>query len=313
MASVVRATALRAGGACVRCRKGKTKCVYENGRAPCKNCAKGMHDCYLPSESMSHGGHGVSPARVPQRSRESLPSDARSVGPSAERNVGGQGGSSASRHTGTTSEKYVLVLIYRLLPLICFLPLFGVFFCILSCTQSARFLFALLPISCPSFFSLGFSAAPCPPNSTWLTCRLRPELLGRARVMCVNPPLRLMVACLACYTHFAHSLLMRSNHTHARSQLYPAVVVLLPLGLLDSVSFFCRFLTRIRMCVATGMHRQAAGVWPGKSNTRLPLAFLAFSVGLEGSSGLVRCFSLGRSVSSATTPRPSAHLLLPFA
>ncbi|KAH9431971.1 hypothetical protein MCOR02_006678 [Pyricularia oryzae] len=105
MASVVRATALRAGGACVRCRKGKTKCVYENGRAPCKNCAKGMHDCYLPSESMSHGGHGVSPARVPQRSRESLPSDARSVGPSAERNVGGQGGSSASRHTGTTSEK----------------------------------------------------------------------------------------------------------------------------------------------------------------------------------------------------------------
>ncbi|KAJ2894329.1 hypothetical protein MKZ38_007725 [Zalerion maritima] len=34
MASVVRSTALRAGGACVRCRKGKTKCVYENGRAP---------------------------------------------------------------------------------------------------------------------------------------------------------------------------------------------------------------------------------------------------------------------------------------
>lgn len=80
MTTIVRATALRAGGACVRCRKGKTKCVYENGRAPCRNCAKGMHECYLPSESMSHGGHGVSPARIPQRNRESLPGDSRVAG-----------------------------------------------------------------------------------------------------------------------------------------------------------------------------------------------------------------------------------------
>jgi len=77
MASVVRGTSLRAGGACVRCRKGKTKCVYENGRAPCKNCAKGMHECYLPSESLAHH-HGQSPARV-SRPRESLPHGERSA------------------------------------------------------------------------------------------------------------------------------------------------------------------------------------------------------------------------------------------
>ncbi|KAM0326676.1 hypothetical protein ACHAQA_006546 [Verticillium albo-atrum] len=84
---VVRSTALRAGGACVRCRKGKTKCVYENGRAPCKNCAKGMHECYLPSESMG----GASPARHASHrpARESLPSvgasnpDARAANPAA--------------------------------------------------------------------------------------------------------------------------------------------------------------------------------------------------------------------------------------
>ncbi len=104
MASVVRATALRAGGACVRCRKGKTKCVYENGRAPCKNCAKGMHECYLPSESMSHGGQGVSPARIPQRTRESLPSDSRAPGGvSADRVV--QMSSSAARHSLGSAEK----------------------------------------------------------------------------------------------------------------------------------------------------------------------------------------------------------------
>ncbi|KAI0392409.1 hypothetical protein F5Y17DRAFT_459916 [Xylariaceae sp. FL0594] len=73
MATAVRGTSLRAGGACVRCRKGKTKCVYDNGRAPCKNCAKGPHECYLPSESNAHM-HGQSPARVP-RPRESLPGD----------------------------------------------------------------------------------------------------------------------------------------------------------------------------------------------------------------------------------------------
>ena len=105
MSSVVRSTALRAGGACVRCRKGKTKCVYENGRAPCKNCAKGMHECYLPSESMSHGGHGVSPARIQQRARESLPSERAITGTSGERQ--GPPPSSVSRHVSTSSEKYV--------------------------------------------------------------------------------------------------------------------------------------------------------------------------------------------------------------
>lgn len=108
--SAVRATALRAGGACVRCRKGKTKCVYENGRAPCKNCAKGMHECYLPSESMSHGGHGVSPARVVPRSRESLPAERSSTagGAHAERH-GHQSNSTsaASRNTAPANEKYV--------------------------------------------------------------------------------------------------------------------------------------------------------------------------------------------------------------
>ncbi|KAI0131805.1 hypothetical protein BJ170DRAFT_700076 [Xylariales sp. AK1849] len=78
----VRGTSLRAGGACVRCRKGKTKCVYENNRAPCKNCAKGMHECYLPSESLAHH-HGQSPARMP-RPRDSLPGE-RSVSSTTER------------------------------------------------------------------------------------------------------------------------------------------------------------------------------------------------------------------------------------
>jgi len=106
MSTVVRSTALRAGGACVRCRKGKTKCVYENGRAPCKNCAKGMHECYLPSESMGHGGHGVSPARVPQRSRESLPSERTTAGGATSERPGPPA-SSVSRHVSAASEKYV--------------------------------------------------------------------------------------------------------------------------------------------------------------------------------------------------------------
>ncbi|RWA04522.1 hypothetical protein EKO27_g10583 [Xylaria grammica] len=82
MTSVARGTSLRAGGACVRCRKGKTKCVYDNGRAPCKNCAKGMHECYLPSESNAHM-HGQAPARV-ARPRESLPGD-RNVAATSDR------------------------------------------------------------------------------------------------------------------------------------------------------------------------------------------------------------------------------------
>ncbi|SPQ23955.1 819a7ab9-2208-4d87-b103-33bb68571f6e [Thermothielavioides terrestris] len=103
MSAVVRSTALRAGGACVRCRKGKTKCVYENGRAPCKNCAKGMHECYLPSESMSHGGHGVSPARVQQRARESLPSERAVSSTSGDRQA--PPATTVSRHVSTTTEK----------------------------------------------------------------------------------------------------------------------------------------------------------------------------------------------------------------
>nr|RBQ95743.1 hypothetical protein FVER53263_10393 [Fusarium verticillioides] len=100
---VVRSTALRAGGACVRCRKGKTKCVYENGRAPCKNCAKGMHDCYLPSESMAHH-HGQSPARHanPHRPpRDSLPAAGPGVIAETRQPVVG---SSAARHVQTGSD-----------------------------------------------------------------------------------------------------------------------------------------------------------------------------------------------------------------
>ncbi|KAK4163372.1 hypothetical protein QBC43DRAFT_213343 [Cladorrhinum sp. PSN259] len=102
MATAVRSTALRAGGACVRCRKGKTKCVYENGRAPCKNCAKGFHECYLPSESMAHGGHGVSPARVQQRVRESLP-DRGVISSSTASQVPPTSG--VARHVSATAEK----------------------------------------------------------------------------------------------------------------------------------------------------------------------------------------------------------------
>lgn len=105
MSSAVRSTALRAGGACVRCRKGKTKCVYDNGRAPCKNCAKGMHECYLPSESMSHGGHGVSPARVQHRVRDSLPSERIVPGVAGDRQ--GPPASAVSRHVSSTNDKYV--------------------------------------------------------------------------------------------------------------------------------------------------------------------------------------------------------------
>ncbi|KAH0525456.1 hypothetical protein TsFJ059_007821 [Trichoderma semiorbis] len=106
---VVRSTALRAGGACVRCRKGKTKCVYENGRAPCKNCAKGMHECYLPSESMAHH-HGQSPARhtaAHRPSRDALPAS----GPGASDARQPVVGSGGARHVQTTSEKLTPELI----------------------------------------------------------------------------------------------------------------------------------------------------------------------------------------------------------
>ncbi|KAI1061748.1 hypothetical protein LB507_010629 [Fusarium sp. FIESC RH6] len=109
MSTSIRSTALRAGGACVRCRKGKTKCVYENGRAPCKNCAKGMHDCYLPSESMAHH-HGQSPARHanPHRPpRDSLPAAA----PAAETTRQPVVGAPAARHVQTGSDKLTPELI----------------------------------------------------------------------------------------------------------------------------------------------------------------------------------------------------------
>ncbi|CAI4213146.1 unnamed protein product [Parascedosporium putredinis] len=96
----VRQTALRAGGACVRCRKGKTKCVYENGRAPCRNCAKGMHDCYLPSESNAHI-HGQTPTRTQSRpARDSLPGS----GPAADTRSA-LPGALPSRAAPNTSEK----------------------------------------------------------------------------------------------------------------------------------------------------------------------------------------------------------------
>ncbi|KAG8417939.1 hypothetical protein J3458_005390 [Metarhizium acridum] len=106
---VVRSTALRAGGACVRCRKGKTKCVYENGRAPCKNCAKGMHECYLPSESMAHH-HGQSPARhanAQRPARDSLPASGAGASDARQPVVG----SGSARHAQVTPEKLTPELI----------------------------------------------------------------------------------------------------------------------------------------------------------------------------------------------------------
>lgn len=141
--SAVRATALRAGGACVRCRKGKTKCVYENGRAPCKNCSKGMHECYLPSESMSHGGHGVSPARA-ARARETLPSERASGAATGDRHGSAHPTTVVSRNSAPATEKYVCLFSECLY--LCFFPhrhvathLFSVFHgvCVMS-TQPAR-------------------------------------------------------------------------------------------------------------------------------------------------------------------------------
>ncbi|GAP91867.1 putative fungal specific transcription factor domain-containing protein [Rosellinia necatrix] len=105
--SAARGTSLRAGGACVRCRKGKTKCVYENGRAPCKNCAKGMHECYLPSETNAHL-HGQSPART-TRPRESLPGD-RNVAATSDRQPAAAG-AVIPRSLQTSTEKLTPELI----------------------------------------------------------------------------------------------------------------------------------------------------------------------------------------------------------
>ncbi|KAG6000921.1 hypothetical protein E4U21_004872 [Claviceps maximensis] len=107
-----RATALRAGGACTRCRKGKTKCVYDNGRPPCKNCLKGMHDCYLPSESMAHH-RGHSPARHANThhrpARESLP--ASGPGTSEPRQQSVVGAVSSARSVPMAPEKVTPELI----------------------------------------------------------------------------------------------------------------------------------------------------------------------------------------------------------
>ncbi|RCI08996.1 hypothetical protein L249_4997 [Ophiocordyceps polyrhachis-furcata BCC 54312] len=109
--AVVRSTALRAGGACVRCRKGKTKCVYENGRAPCKNCAKGMHECYLPSESMAHH-HGQSPARHSSSTHHRPARDnAPSSGAGGSESRQQASGSTSSRHVQAASEKLTPELI----------------------------------------------------------------------------------------------------------------------------------------------------------------------------------------------------------
>lgn len=138
--SAVRATALRAGGACVRCRKGKTKCVYENGRAPCKNCSKGMHECYLPSESMSHGGHGVSPARA-ARARETLPSERASGAATGDRHGSAHPTTVASRNSAPATEKYVCLsalsacaffVLLVAFPSICPLVIHGVGVCVMS-------------------------------------------------------------------------------------------------------------------------------------------------------------------------------------
>lgn len=104
---VVRGTALRAGGACVRCRKGKTKCVYETGRPPCRNCAKGMHECYLPSESMAHH-HGQSPARhssTHRPPRDSLPASGAAASESRQAGAVGTaaGPSTSSRNVPATA------------------------------------------------------------------------------------------------------------------------------------------------------------------------------------------------------------------
>ncbi|KAG6019003.1 hypothetical protein E4U41_003448 [Claviceps citrina] len=106
-----RGTALKAGGACVRCRKGKTKCVYENNRAPCRNCAKGMHECYLPSESMAHH-HGQSPARhanAHRAARDSVP--ACGAGASDARQQAVVGAASSARGGQAAPEKLTSELI----------------------------------------------------------------------------------------------------------------------------------------------------------------------------------------------------------
>lgn len=175
MSSAVRSTALRAGGACVRCRKGKTKCVYDNGRAPCKNCAKGMHECYLPSESMSHGGHGVSPARVQHRVRDSLPSERIVSGVAGDRQ--GPPASAVSRHVSSTNDKYVPFLPSPARSFAAALRFF-VFFCFFGVVHTRCILFSLRPPP-PHFLLTG-----------WVAGRGARRLLCAISGRCALPPLR---------------------------------------------------------------------------------------------------------------------------
>lgn len=174
--SAVRATALRAGGACVRCRKGKTKCVYENGRAPCKNCSKGMHECYLPSESMSHGGHGVSPARA-ARARETLPSERASGAATGDRHGSAHPTTVASRNSAPATEKYVCLSA---------LSAYALFFrhfrihlsCHLRCARVCH------------VYATGSSLASHPPSPPALPGLLAPALCGPTSVQLSSGPLR---------------------------------------------------------------------------------------------------------------------------
>ncbi|KAG5987631.1 hypothetical protein E4U52_007395 [Claviceps spartinae] len=115
--SNTRTNALRAGGACVRCRKGKTRCVYENGQLPCKNCSKGMHDCYLPSNSRQHHyGPPPSPAlRQPSAHRrpvrEALPAAGPGAGASEARHAPVTGSASSARGAPMGPEKLTPELI----------------------------------------------------------------------------------------------------------------------------------------------------------------------------------------------------------
>jgi hypothetical protein len=104
MASTSRSTTLRAGAACQRCRRGKTRCVYENGQPPRKNCAKGMHECYLPSEVMA-SSHTGSPARSLHRPRDSLPD--RGLGGTAADRTAPASSSALPRSAPNSNEKYV--------------------------------------------------------------------------------------------------------------------------------------------------------------------------------------------------------------
>lgn len=193
MASVVRSTALRAGGACVRCRKGKTKCVYENGRAPCKNCAKGLHDCYLPSESMSHGGHGVSPARVQQRARESLPSERTVSSTSGDRQA--PPASSVSRHVSTTTEKYVHFSFLSVVPFVFHLQSQFSFFSFSSVSGRASFFGFASFLSFSALFSgRAPSAAPFfarsrlpPPAESFRFASWLPEARRQAPIFSARP------------------------------------------------------------------------------------------------------------------------------